>query len=140
MSSGIFDVDVTPLAWRYISDAKGNITKGYCGIYFETIIYPALSHHNPRDSHRGQQGVVICDGFGTHLGYGIVMKALELGLEILVRLSHLSHIFQGEDTVNFKMLKAHWRRHKAVTYTEINPSSSTTRCAFTSLGFKHFMP
>ena len=84
--------------------------------------------------------MVICYGVGTHLGYNDVMKALELGLEILLRVPHLSHILQGEDTVNFKELRAHWRRNKTVTYTKINPPTSTARCAFTSLGFRHFMP
>ncbi len=59
--------------------------------------------------------MVICDGVGTHLGYKVVMKALELALEMFVRVPHLSHILQGEDTVNIKVLKAHMRRNKTVT-------------------------
>ncbi len=77
-----------------------NITEEYCGIYLETIVYLALGFPKPRRSHPGQQEVVICDGVGTHLGYYVVMKALELGLEILLRIPHLSHILQGKDTVN----------------------------------------
>ena len=45
-----------------------------------------------------------CDGVGTHLGYSVVMKALELGLEILLQVPHLSYALQEEDTVNFKEL------------------------------------
>jgi hypothetical protein len=124
VSSDIFDVDGTPLAWRYISKVKGNITKEYYGIYLETIIHPSLGRPKPRTTHHGQQGVVIWDGVGTHLGYAVVMKALDLGLEILVRVPHLSHIFEGEDTVNFKELKAHWRRLKTLAYySKINEPS-----------------
>ncbi len=58
------------------------------------------------------------------MGYAVVMKALDLGLEILVRVPHLSHIFEGEDTVNFKELKAHWRRLKTLAYySKINEPS-----------------
>ena len=31
------------------------------------------------------------------------MKAIELGMEILLRVPHLSFVLQGEDTVNFKV-------------------------------------
>jgi hypothetical protein len=47
--------------------------------------------------------VIICDGVGTHLGYHVVKKAIELGIEILLRVPHLSFVLQGEDTVNFKV-------------------------------------
>ena len=47
--------------------------------------------------------MIICDGVGTHLGYHVVKKAIELGIEILLRVPHLSFVLQGEDTVNFKV-------------------------------------
>jgi len=64
---------------------KRNITEEYCEICLETIIHLALGRPKPRTTHHGQQGVVICDGVGTNLGYDVVTKALDLGLEILVR-------------------------------------------------------
>jgi hypothetical protein len=49
---------------------------------------------------------------GTHIGYSVVKTAVDLGLEILLRVPHLSFALQGEDFVNFKELKAHWRIQK----------------------------
>ncbi len=34
----------------------------------------------------------------------VVEKAIELGLEILLRVPNLSYVLQGEDTVNFKVI------------------------------------
>ena len=140
MSSDIFDVDGKPLAWRYISNPKGSITEEYCGLYLKDVIYPAMGRPKPKATHPGQQGVVICDGVGTHLGYNVLQQAIEMGLEIVLRVPHLSHILQGEDTVNFKELKARWRKLKTQTYTKINPITSCPRSSYTSLGYKHFMP
>jgi len=135
----VFDSNGAPLAWRYISNVKGSITEEYCSLYLKDIIYPALGCPKPRATHPGQQGVVICDGVGTHIGINVVMKAVELGLEILLRVPHLSNILQGEDTLNFKELKFHWRKNKYRKFTELNPLTSTTRVQYNSLGYGHFM-
>jgi hypothetical protein len=50
--------------------------------------------------------VIVCDGVGTHLGSNVVLKTIELGMEILLRVPHLSFVLQGEDTVNFKVTYA----------------------------------
>jgi len=99
----ILDKDDNPLPWRYISNAKGSITEEYCAIYIETVLHPVLGYPKPRSSHPGEQGEIICDGVGTHLGYHVLKKALELGMEIIMRVPHLSFALQGEDTVNFKV-------------------------------------
>ncbi len=57
----------------------------------------------PRSTHPGEQGVIICDGVGTHLGYQVVKKAIELRMDIMLRVPLLSFVLQGEDTVNFKV-------------------------------------
>ncbi len=43
------------------------------------------------------------NGVGTHLGYHVVKKAIDLGMEILLRVPHLSFVLQGEDTMNLKV-------------------------------------
>jgi hypothetical protein len=103
----ILDKDDKPLAWRYISNTKGSITEEFCGIYIADILYPALGYPKPRFDHPGEQGVIISDGVGTHLGYSVVKKTISLGMEILLRVSHLSFVLQGEDTVNFKAKYMH---------------------------------
>ena len=40
---------------------------------------------------------------GTYLGYHVVKKTVALGMEILLRVPHVSFVLQGEDTVNFKV-------------------------------------
>ncbi len=51
--------------------------------------------------------MIICDGVGTHLGSNnVVLKTIELGMEILLRVPHRSFVLQGEDTVNFKVTYA----------------------------------
>jgi hypothetical protein len=45
----------------------------------------------------------VCDGVGTHLGYSVVKKAVDLRMEILVRVPYPIFMVQGEDTTNFKV-------------------------------------
>jgi hypothetical protein len=99
----IFNKDGNPLAWRYISNTKGSIPEEYCAIYIENGLHPALGYPKPRSSHPGEQGAIICDGVGTHLGYNVVKKAIDLEMEILLRIPHLSFVLQGEDTMDFKV-------------------------------------
>ena len=103
VSDEICDKNGEPLEWRYINNLKGSMTEEFCGIYIEDILYPALGYPKNKDTHPGQQGVIICDGVGTHLGYSVVKKAVDLGMEILLRVPHLSFVLQGEDTINFKV-------------------------------------
>jgi hypothetical protein len=78
-------------------------------MYLKDITHHCLCSPKPRTTHRGQQGVMICDCVGTHLGY-VVHKSLDLGMEILVRVPDFSFALHGEDTVNFKELKYNWRK------------------------------
>ena len=67
------------------------------------------------------------------------MMAIENGIEILLRLPNLSFCLQGEDTVNFKELKAHWRENKWNMLNEINKGSVSKYTIYKSLDFEHFM-
>ena len=64
---------------------------------------PALGYPRPRDTHPGDQGVIVCDGVGSHLCFTVVEKAIELGIEILLRVPNPSYVLQGEGTLNFKV-------------------------------------
>jgi len=48
-----------------------------------------------------------CIGLDPNLGYHVVKTAISLGMEILLRVPHLSVVLQGEDTVNFKVKYMH---------------------------------
>ena len=106
--SDIFDKDGNPLSWRYTCNQKGSVNEEYCADYVEHIIQPSLGYPPPRDTHPGKQGVIICDGVGSHLCFAVIEKAIELGMEILLRVPNLSFVLQGEDTVNFKASYTHF--------------------------------
>ncbi len=91
-----------PIAWRYTSSAKGSVNEDFCADYIETALHPALGYPKPRDTHLGKQGVIVCDGVETHLCEDVLDKAIELGMEIVLRVPNLSYILQGEDIINFK--------------------------------------
>jgi hypothetical protein len=103
VSDEVFNNNGDPLVWRYISNVKGSMTEKFYYIYIEDVLYPALGYPKHRDTHPVHQGVIVCDGVGTHLGYSVVKKAVDMGMEILLRVPHLSYLLQGEDTMNFKV-------------------------------------
>lgn len=108
-ASEVMDADGKPIKWRFNSNEKGSLTEEGCEDYLRTILGPAAKAVGckPRAEAAGQQGVIFCDGVGTHLGIAVLEAALELGVEICMPVPHLSHILQGEDTVNFGPLKVH---------------------------------
>eukprot|EP00873_Tetraselmis_striata_P009887 jgi/Tetstr1/430151/TSEL_019984.t1 len=79
--SDLLDVDGNKMKWRFASNGKGSLN--------EDAVMP------------GHQAVTYCDGVGARLGITVLEAAIELGFEICLRVPHLSHILQGEDTVNF---------------------------------------
>jgi hypothetical protein len=102
----IMGKDGQPLQWRYKSNLKGSFNEEFCKDYIEKVLKPALGYHLPRDTHPGEEGVIVVDGVGSHLRYNVIKKNIELGMEIFLRVPNLSFVLQGEDTVNFKELKA----------------------------------
>jgi hypothetical protein len=88
------------------------VNEDFCSLYVKEILHPALGYPKPRDTHPGEQDVIICDGVGTHIGYYVLKTAVELGIEILLRVPNLSFALKGEDLINFKELKAQWRMQK----------------------------
>jgi hypothetical protein len=99
----ILDKDGKPLQWRYTSKLKGSVNEEFCADYIENVFKPALGYPLPRVTHPGEQGVIVCDGVGSHLCYNVIEKAIELGMEILLRVPNLGFVLQGEDTVDFKV-------------------------------------
>jgi hypothetical protein len=79
------------------------VNEEFCRIYIEKILYPSLGIPKPRDSHPWKQGVIICDGVGTHLAYSVVKKAVNSGPEIVLRVPHPSFVLKGKDMANFKV-------------------------------------
>lgn len=139
-ASEICDRDGKPLLWRFTSNKKGSMNEDFCVDYMTEVLHPALGYPKPRETHPGQQGVIICDGVGTHIGHKVVETAIKLGMEIVLRVPHLSFALQGEDTVNFRVLKEEWRRNKAKAFTDLNASRKCHNVAHKPLDWAHFMP
>ena len=99
----ILDKDGKPLSWRYTCNLKGSVNEEFCADYIEHILQPSLSYPLPRDTHPGEQGVIVCDGVGIHLCFAAIEKAIELRMDILLRIPNLSFALHGEDTVNSKV-------------------------------------
>ena len=74
-----------------------------CENYIENVLKPALGYPLSRDTHPREQGVVVCDGVGSHLCYTVIEQAIELVMEILLRVPNLNFILQGDATVNLKV-------------------------------------
>ena len=104
-TSQLQDADGNQLTWRYDSNEKGSVNEAKASDYIRTVIHPVLHNPKPRAEDPGNQGVVFCDGVGTHLGITVLETAIELGLEIVLRVPHLSFRLQGEDTHNFGPMK-----------------------------------
>ena len=103
--SAIPDGAGKPLQWRYRSNAKGSMTEELFIAYLKDTIHPAVGSPKPTTDEPGSQAVLVCDGVGTHCGVDALETALSLGIHVLLRVPHLSHKLQGEDTVNFAVLK-----------------------------------
>ena len=103
--SDVLDAEGRHIPWRYDHNEKGSVNEAKAADYIRNIIHPAVGSPKPRDVDPGNQGVVFCDGVGTHLGITVLETAIELGLEIVLRVPHLSFRLQGEDTHNFGPLK-----------------------------------
>jgi hypothetical protein len=99
------DMDGYPISWRYASNEKGSLNEEGALDYLKTVLHPALGSLPPRSDALGKQVVVICDGVGTPIGFSLLEAAVELGIEIVLRVPHLNFRFWGGDTVNFGVLK-----------------------------------
>jgi len=60
-------------------------------------------------------------------------------MEILLQTSNFSYTLQGEDTVNFKELKAEWTIQKYKASNKLNKDRNTDLVPIKSLGFEHLM-
>jgi hypothetical protein len=105
IDSEIKGSDARPLRWEYRSNPKGCLNEEGAVAYFTKVICTALGCPPPRAEPPGQQGVVTCDGVGTHICFSVFYKPLDLGLEIILRVLHMSFCLQGEHTFNFGVLK-----------------------------------
>jgi hypothetical protein len=74
------------------SNEKGAMTDAVMLEWLNTVLpasFPDLGPDRPV--------LMICDGYGSHLSLPVLKRAVELGVVIVLRPPHTSHLTQGED-------------------------------------------
>jgi len=89
-----------PLPCRFWTNEKGGVT-GDLGIrYIRGCVEPAMPELSPENP-----GLLIMDGHGSHFTLELLMYCREIGLHVVLRPPHTTHILQGEDVVHFNLFK-----------------------------------
>eukprot|EP00873_Tetraselmis_striata_P040558 jgi/Tetstr1/460822/TSEL_005983.t1 len=60
--------------------AVGSLNEKGAVDYVKQVMYHALGSPPPRSESPYQQGVVICDGVGTHIDFSVLEAAMDLGM------------------------------------------------------------
>jgi hypothetical protein len=84
--SDIKNKDDEYMALSYASNENGSLSEEGAADYARTLLHHAAGSLSSRKDARGQQGVVICARVGTHIGFAVLETAVELGLEVVLRL------------------------------------------------------
>ena len=75
--------------------------------YIRGCVEPAMAGLSPENP-----GVLLMDGHGSHFTLELLMYCRSIGLHIILRPPHTTHIIQGEDVVNFLAFKGKYRQAK----------------------------
>lgn len=95
------------LPCRFWANAKGGVT-GDLGVrYIRGCVEPAMPGLSP-DS----PGVLIMDGHGSHFTLELLTYCRSIGLHVILRPPHTTHILQGEDVQHFAVFKAAYHQAK----------------------------
>ena len=96
-----------PLPCRFWANAKGGVT-GDLGIrYIKGCVQPCLPDLSPDNP-----AVLIMDGHGSHFTLELLLHCREVGLHIVLRPPHTTHILQGEDVEHFAVFKPRYQQAK----------------------------
>jgi hypothetical protein len=94
------------------SNEKGSMTDTLMLEWLNSVLpasFPDLSPDRPV--------LLICDGYGSHLSLPFLKRAVELGVVIVLRPPHTSHLTQGEDVEGGNFSTFH--RKERVTKLEV---------------------
>ena len=96
-----------PMPCRFWANAKGGVTDDLGVRYVKGCIQPCLpdlSVENP--------AVLIMDGHGSHFTLELLLHCRAIGLHIVLRPPHTTHILQGEDVEHFAVFKPRYQQAK----------------------------
>ena len=96
-----------PLPCRFWANAKGGVT-GDLGIrYIRGCLEPCLPDLSPDNP-----ALLIMDGHGSHFTLELLDYCKQVGLHVLLRPPHTTHILQGEDVQHFAVFKPEYHQAK----------------------------
>ena len=96
-----------PLPCRFWCNKKGGVT-GDLGLrYIKGCVQPALPDLSP-----DHPAILIMDGHGSHFTLELLQHCRDVGLHIILRPPHTTHVLQGEDVVHFGVFKPKYRQEK----------------------------
>lgn len=101
------DADGNPLSCRFWTNKKGGVT-GDLGVrYIRGCVEPSIPDLSPENP-----AVLIMDGHGSHFTLELLTYCRSIGLHVVLRPPHTTHIVQGEDVVHFRKFKDMYHQSK----------------------------
>ena len=95
------------LPCRFWCNDKGGVT-GDLGVrYIRSCIEPCLPDLSPDNP-----ALLLMDGQGSHFTLELLRYCRTIGLHVLLRPPHTTHILQGEDVVHFHVFKGKYHQAK----------------------------
>jgi hypothetical protein len=89
------------------TNEKGGVTDDLGLKYIKSCVEPSLPGLS-----KDHPAVLIMDGHGSHFTFELLKHCQEIGLHILLRPPHTTHVLQDEDVVNFAVFKSHHQKTK----------------------------
>jgi hypothetical protein len=71
---------------------KGGMTDEVMMLWLNQVLLPCFPDISPQNA-----VVLICDGYGSHLCWDFIQRCIEVGVHVILRPPHTSHVTQGED-------------------------------------------
>ena len=92
---------------RFWCNEKGGVT-GDLGVrWIRGCLEPSVPDMSPENP-----AVLIMDGHGSHFTLELLTYCRSIGLHVIIRPPHTTHILQGEDVVHFKIFKPMYHQAK----------------------------
>ena len=96
-----------PLPCRFWANEKGGMNSDLGIRYIKGCIEPCLSDLSP-----ASPAVIIMDGHGSHFTLELLDYCRSIGLHIVLRPPHTTHVLQGEDVEHFGVFKPMYQQKK----------------------------
>jgi hypothetical protein len=71
---------------------KGGMTDEVMLMWLDQVLLPCFPEVSPE-----KPVLLICDGYGSHLCWDFIQRCIAVGVHVILRPPHTSHVTQGED-------------------------------------------